>query len=81
MVMKKVNIADAKAKLADLISRAEKGERIVLSRRNQPVAELRALKQHRNSDRPAGLCAGEFVVPEDFDAPLPDEVLRGFEGH
>ena len=30
--------------------------------------------------RPFGLCAGEFVVPDDFDAPLPEEILRDFEG-
>ncbi|MBX3178676.1 MAG: DUF2281 domain-containing protein [Candidatus Hydrogenedentes bacterium] len=30
--------------------------------------------------RPAGLCRGEFIVPDGFDAPLPDEVLREFEG-
>lgn len=30
--------------------------------------------------RPFGLCLGEFVVPEDFDAPLPPEILGLFEG-
>ena len=30
--------------------------------------------------RPSGLCAGQFTVPDDFDDPLPDEVLRDFEG-
>lgn len=30
--------------------------------------------------RPFGLCAGEFVVPDDFDAPLSDEILKAFEG-
>ena len=30
--------------------------------------------------RPFGLCAGEFVVPDDFDDPLPDHVLDAFEG-
>ena len=29
--------------------------------------------------RPAGLAKGEFVVPEDFDAPLSDDVLFDFE--
>jgi hypothetical protein len=29
--------------------------------------------------RPFGLCAGEFVVPDDFDAPLPDDILNLFE--
>lgn len=30
--------------------------------------------------RPSGLCEGEFQVPDDFDAPLPESVLREFEG-
>ena len=30
--------------------------------------------------RPVGLAKGEFVVPDDFDSPLPDDVLRDFEG-
>lgn len=31
-------------------------------------------------DRPDGLAAGLFVVPDDFDDPLPEEILRDFEG-
>lgn len=27
-----------------------------------------------------GLCAGEFTVPDDFDAPLPEEIVQAFEG-
>lgn len=30
--------------------------------------------------RPFGLCTGEFIVPDDFDAPLPEEILSAFEG-
>jgi hypothetical protein len=33
-----------------------------------------------NGLRPFGLSKGEFVVPDDFDEPLPEEVLRDFEG-
>lgn len=29
--------------------------------------------------RPYGLCAGEFQVPDDFDAPLPESELELFE--
>ncbi len=29
--------------------------------------------------RPFGLCEGEFSVPDDFDAPLPEDVLEDFE--
>ena len=32
------------------------------------------------TDRPFGLCTGEFVVPDDFDDPLPEEILTAFEG-
>ena len=30
--------------------------------------------------RPSGLARGEFTVPDDFNAPLPDQLLRAFEG-
>jgi hypothetical protein len=30
--------------------------------------------------RPIGLAKGEFTVPDDFNAPLPENVLRSFEG-
>jgi hypothetical protein len=33
-----------------------------------------------DSRRPFGLCSGEFVVPDDFDAPLPDYIIEEFEG-
>ncbi|RIK34659.1 MAG: prevent-host-death protein [Chloroflexi bacterium] len=31
-------------------------------------------------ERPFGLSAGEFVVPDDFNDPLPEHILRDFEG-
>lgn len=30
--------------------------------------------------RPIGLATGQFAVPDDFNAPLPENVLRTFEG-
>lgn len=30
-------------------------------------------------ERPSGLAKGQFVVPDDFDAPLPEDVLAEFE--
>ncbi len=35
--------------------------------------------QGSSDRRPAGLCAGDFTVPDDFDAPLPEEILQSFE--
>jgi hypothetical protein len=34
---------------------------------------------HAKVLRPFALCAGEFKVPEDFDAPLPEDTLHSFE--
>jgi len=80
MTMIKVNIAEAKAQLSKYLKRVEQGETVVLARRNRPVAEIRRIAVRRRGRRPIGLCLGEFVVPENFDAPLPEELLDAFEG-
>src|SRR5262249_46057799 len=63
-----------------LLHRVQAGERLVVVRGGRPVAELWPVGTTRPAPRPFGLCAGEFAVPDDFDAPLPDDVLREFEG-
>ena len=78
--MIKVNIAKARAQFSKYLKQVEDGETVVLTRRNRPVAEIRRVIVERRRRRPIGLCAGEFVVPSDFDAPLPDELLDTFEG-
>ena len=40
----------------------------------------KAVTPKRRKQRPFGLCAGEFIIPEDFNAPLPEEILNAFEG-
>jgi antitoxin (DNA-binding transcriptional repressor) of toxin-antitoxin stability system len=80
MTMIKVNIAEAKANLSKYLKKVAQGETVVLAKRNRPVAEIRRIAVRKSGRRPMGLCAGEFVVPDDFDAPLPDEWLDAFEG-
>jgi antitoxin (DNA-binding transcriptional repressor) of toxin-antitoxin stability system len=63
-----------------LLDRVEAGEHLVVVRGGHPVAELRPLPATQPGPRPFGLCVGAFTVPDDFDAPLPDEILREFEG-
>ena len=64
----------------DLLDRVEAGEHLVVVRNGRPVAELRPVPVTQRGPRPFGLCRGEFTVPDDFDAPLPEEILRAFEG-
>lgn len=63
-----------------LLDRVEAGEHLVVSRNGRPVAELRPVPVPRPAPRPFGLAAGAFAVPDDFDALLPEDLLRGFEG-
>lgn len=80
MVMKRVNILEAKARLSALIDLVSKGETIVICRRNVPAAELRPVPHPRKSPRPISLAKG-FEVPSSFFEPLPDDMLEAFEGH
>lgn len=76
--MAQINIHEAKTHFSKLVARVEAGEEIIIARNGEPVARLIGLstaKQERVPGRDRGL----FVVPEDFDAPLPQEVLRAFE--
>ena len=62
------------------IDRVEAGEHIVVIRGGRPVAELRPVAPPHAAARPFGLAAGTFTVPDDFDSPLPPDLVREFEG-
>lgn len=74
-----INVAEAKARLPELIERAERGEEIVLARNGKPRARLVPLDLDR-SLRVPGKGKGRFKVRRGFDAPLPDDLLALFEG-
>lgn len=63
-----------------LLARVRAGETLVITQEDLPVAEMRPVETATHLNRPFGLCAGEFEVPDDFDDPLPEELLRDFEG-
>src|SRR5207249_2307823 len=71
--MTTVSLHDLQQNPAALLDRVEAGERLLVSRGGRPVAELRPLAPPAHGPRPFGLAAGAFAVPDDFDAPLPDD--------
>lgn len=73
-----VNVHEAKTHLSRLLARVEEGEDIVIARASKPVARLSRYVAEPKK-RAMGLDAGLFEVPDDFDDPLPGEVLRSFE--
>jgi prevent-host-death family protein len=76
-----INISAAKTNFSRLIDAAVAGEEIVILRSGKPVARLLPLKSAAApSQRQLGMLAGRFSAPEDFDAELPEQTLRDFEG-
>ncbi|NEO34182.1 MAG: type II toxin-antitoxin system Phd/YefM family antitoxin [Symploca sp. SIO3C6] len=77
--MVNVNVDEILRDPLKYLRQVEAGETVVIVRFNQPIAELRPLGSSKQL-RPFGLCAGEFRTPDDFDAPLPQDILSSFEG-
>lgn len=72
-----VNIYEAKTHFSDLIDQVAKGDEIVIARRGKPVARLAPMP---GREIKFGLLKGKLTVPADFDAPLPPEMQRYFDG-
>jgi antitoxin (DNA-binding transcriptional repressor) of toxin-antitoxin stability system len=79
MTMIMVNIHEAKAKLSEYLEAVARGERVLICKRNQPVAELRAMPAQRTEPRPVGGGPHAFNVPKSFFEAMPDDWLADFE--
>lgn len=77
--MKQVNIHEAKTNLSRLIESVESGESVVIARANKPVAEIVPFRP-KQKKRKLGVLAGQIVIHDDFDDPLPEDIQRVFEG-
>ena len=71
-----VNNHEAKSKLSELIDQAIVGEEVVISKSGKPIAKLVPLEEPIRNRKP-GSAKGKLVIADDFDAPLPDDVLKG----
>ena len=71
------NLYDAKTNLSQLVDRAAAGEEIIIAKNGIPMARLVALAERRTPRQPGGW-EGRVEIGDDFDAPLPPEILAGF---
>ncbi len=79
--MLSVTIDEIQRDPAKYLRQAEAGETFVILQADRAIAELRPINLNSSKHlRPFGLCAGEFTVPDDFDAQLPEDILSAFEG-
>ena len=73
-----IDMDECGARLSEEVAALKPGDRIILRRRNRPVAEIVPLKDDSMHPRPIGLGKGLAQVPESFFDPLPDDMLARF---
>lgn len=72
-----VNVHEAKTHLSRLLQRVAGGEEVVIAKAGTPIARL--IPMATPGPRPLGTDRGRVVIADDFDAPLPAEILADFE--
>ncbi|MGA1823109.1 MAG: type II toxin-antitoxin system Phd/YefM family antitoxin [bacterium] len=75
-----VSVEEIKQNFLRWLRKVEAGEKVIILKSNKSIAQIIPIQSDDSELRPMGLCRGEFTVPDDFDAPLPEEVMQQFEG-
>lgn len=78
--MSTISVQDIQRDPQAFLQLIKAGESFVVVQGERPLAEVRPLPGSATQPRPFGLCSGRFTVPADFDYPIPDNVLKEFEG-
>jgi prevent-host-death family protein len=77
--MKVVNIHEAKTTLSQLLESVLAGEDVVISKAGTPLARI--IPYHNpKKPRSPGIWKGRVTIADDFEDPLPPEILNGFLG-
>ena len=76
--MQTVNVHQAKTHLSRLLADVANGQEVIIAKAGRPVARLVPFEEPAHQ-RMFGKDAGLFEVPDNFDAPLPKEVIAEFE--
>ena len=77
--MMRVSVEEIQQDVSAFLQRVEAGEPLLIVQTGKPIAEVKPVVVPPEALRPFGLCAGEFTVPADFDAPLPEDIIKAFE--
>jgi prevent-host-death family protein len=77
--MKQVNVHEAKTHFSRLIDEVEAGAEVTIAKAGRPVARLSPIRG-KGRRRHLGILDGKFRIPDDFNAPLADDIPDAFEG-
>ncbi|MEB3885943.1 type II toxin-antitoxin system Phd/YefM family antitoxin [Lyngbya sp. CCY1209] len=76
-----LNIDDIQKNWSGFIKLIEEGNTLIITQADRPIAEIKPISTStpQKKRRPIGLCEGEFIVPDDFNDPLPEEIIDLFD--
>src|SRR5215471_5478918 len=78
VVIMLINIADAKARLSELVDAAARGEQVTICNRNEPVAELRAVEPARTTPRDLSPAFPDLTIDPAFFSPIRGKDLEAW---
>jgi antitoxin (DNA-binding transcriptional repressor) of toxin-antitoxin stability system len=76
----RITVSEARKRLSYYLCQCEAGQEFLICRRKEPVAVLRAIPTVQTREPQLGFAKGTFVIPPEFFDPLPEDLLRAFEG-
>ena len=74
-----VNVHEAKTELSRLLKRVAEGEEVIIAKAGKPVAKLVNVGPPHPANR-LGLDQSDWHVPDDFNEPLPEDLVKAFWG-
>jgi antitoxin (DNA-binding transcriptional repressor) of toxin-antitoxin stability system len=77
--MVKITVDEIQRDPSKYLLQVAAGETFLIIQADKAIVELRPINNSKKL-RLFGLCTGDFTVPYDFDAPLPEDLLSAFEG-
>jgi prevent-host-death family protein len=77
--MMMVNVHEAKTHLSRLLAKVARGDEVIIAKGGKPVARLVPIQKAKRMDQLLGIDKGRLWIAEDFDGPLPEEILALFE--
>jgi prevent-host-death family protein len=79
--MTTVNIHEAEANFSRLVERAARGETVIIAKAGKPIAKIVPLEQPKvDTSKRFGSLEGQFIIPDDFDRMMEDEIAEMFNG-
>ena len=74
-----INVHEAKTHFSKLLTRVQTGEEITIAKAGRPIAKLIPIQTERKPRQP-GTAKGKIWIAPDFNTPLPEDILKSFEG-